>query len=70
MRLFHFKGDKSKFVTKTEVKATKLAKHNETKTIEISYTDVFIRKIKEMTKNNGSDKKVIEDFIKKLTIDK
>ena len=71
MRLFHFKGEKSsKFVTQTEVKAVKLAKHNETKKTEISYTDVFIQKIKAMIKTSGSDKKIIEDFIKKLTNDK
>jgi len=70
MRIFHFKGDKSKFITKTEFTAVKLAKQSQNKKVEITYTDVFISKIKDMIGINGSDKKIIEEFIKKLTIDK
>lgn len=71
MRLFKLMGDKSKFVTETEYKAVKLAKENLLKKVEITYTDTFINKLKEILKaKNGSDKKIIEDFINQLTNDR
>ena len=70
MRLFKMCGVNSRFVQSSEVKAVKLAKQNQNKKIEIAYTDAFISKIKELIGVNGSDKKIIDEFIKKLTIDK
>jgi hypothetical protein len=70
MRIFKIMGNKSKFVTESEFKAVKLAKVNETKKIEIAYTDTFINKLKQILNTpTGSDKKIIEAFIKQLSND-
>jgi len=70
MRLFKMCGVNSRFVQISEVNAVKLAKQSKNKKVEITYTDAFISKIKDMIGIDGSDKKIIEEFIKKLTIDK
>jgi hypothetical protein len=70
MRLFKMCGVNSRFVQSSEVNAVKLAKQSKNKKVEITYTDAFISKIKGMIGVDGSDKKIIEEFIKKLTIDK
>jgi hypothetical protein len=70
MRIFKIMGNKTQVITEREFKAVKLAKENAIKKIEIAYTDTFINKLKQILGNQtGSDKKIIEAFIKELTKD-